>query len=305
MALNLDALGKKSALLRRITTGKMLSCMRLALERVSPIWNTAMKKIVVFLMFLVIVFSLYSWQGCKTPEEEEPNPQDSTWSADEQLQFDALLALLDESKSHFHDYLQPQNDTLAALQLLAEWYKNDPLVSFAEAGTQGVSFQFKNGFRGLYFVDGKDEPEIRLEKRQPSREEINFNDFKSVPNQKLMTLINPHYLERVSYFDDLATTYQSNYYKVFKNGFYRIMDNACGLYTFAELKKSGYGYVHIYSHGYAWPNSGQIKELYLMTGQPQEAFWTTKYQKDIKKVMFLWDMLRVLIAPYTGSALIL
>ena len=45
MALNLDAVGKKSAHLRRITNGKIPSSMRLVSERAFPIWSTVMKKI--------------------------------------------------------------------------------------------------------------------------------------------------------------------------------------------------------------------------------------------------------------------
>ena len=44
---------------------------------------------------------------------------------------------------------------------------------------------------------------------------------------------------------------------------FRISGN---LEFFTQL--SGYGIIHIYSHGMAWPDDEHIQEVYVMTGEP-------------------------------------
>ena len=44
---------------------------------------------------------------------------------------------------------------------------------------------------------------------------------------------------------------------------------------------SGYGIIHIYSHGWAWPSKWNTTEVYLMTGETIDPVTSQKYEKEL------------------------
>lgn len=94
-------------------------------------------------------------------------------------------------------------------------------------------------------------------------------------------MINPTYWERSEYAAPLIQYYLNNCFP--KVGFdfpIHYLNWTGTLDIFSQL--SGYGIIHIYSHGAAWPNNKNIQEVYLLTGESASDNTTKKYWNDIK-----------------------
>ncbi len=103
---------------------------------------------------------------------------------------------------------------------------------------------------------------------------------KSVVNIKKAIFLNPSYWQRSENANSVIASYNHNLPKV---GFsfqdiYKGMD--ASLDRFTQL--AGYGLIHIYSHGWAWPKNIHFSEVYLMTGEKASETTSAKYFDEIK-----------------------
>ncbi|MBE0652239.1 MAG: hypothetical protein IH594_00480, partial [Bacteroidales bacterium] len=98
-----------------------------------------------------------------------------------------------------------------------------------------------------------------------------FDDKKSlpvphiVPPGKRTIILNPHYYEREYFTRKIIRTYDKCLPRA---GFEKpelYFNEDCTIGKFEFLEK--YGYIHIYSHGWAWPDEQQLTTIYLMTGE--------------------------------------
>ena len=227
--------------------------------------------IALFFAFVIVL----AWQGCNQ-DEDDPS---GSWTDEDQQSYETLINLQEEGGLNLATYLMTQ-DTADALASLAQWFLTDPSVEWAEPGSQGVMVQYKNGLRGGILLDGEDTT-FTTDKRTPYTDEINQNEknISSIPNKKEGAFINPHYIEREMQSLLISNVYNAHAHKVLDN-LTTYTDIACKLDVFADLDK--YGYIHIYSHGIAWPKKKALVEVYLMTGERPTAQVSEKYGELLK-----------------------
>lgn len=232
------------------------------------------KFILHFILFAMI--SLIFWPGCKSTSDNNP---DGEWTQEDEKGYEDLVILQKQANQTLTTYLLSQ-DTATALASLAQWFLSDPSVDWAEPGSQGVMVQYKSGLRGGIVIDGEDSTNtVNLWNSSSTLINQNEHDFKSIPNKKQGIFINPHYLERVTHTLSILNTYNAHVYKVLESHV-TYLDTACKLDLFTTL--DDYGYIHIYSHGVAWPKKQAIAEVYLMTGQKPDPLTTEKYSEQVK-----------------------
>ena len=174
-------------------------------------------------------------------------------------------------------------DTTSALDSIRKLFLQDTSVASAYSDIQGVNVQYKNGMRGGIFINGDDEESGGLSKIK------NLPDYPKsltkpqivLPTSKAGIFINSHYYERSALLSRI------NFFDSFKNFLANQGYSAdTVLYTSATLDKfaglSSYGYIHIYSHGWAWPSRTNASEVYLLTGEKASEATTKKYWNDIQ-----------------------
>ena len=175
-------------------------------------------------------------------------------------------------------------DTTATKDSLVKLFESDTAnVLSASANTQGVVVEYKNGMRGGVLLDPLDmggadpvAPSSKGDTASPTATSI--ENHRPVSNKTIF--LNPHYSERQAHANPLIAQANAGFAKTGYSNFEVVTNNQCTVEKFASL--SGYGVVHFYSHGMAWPNSANIKEVFLMTGEIANAATTTKYFSNIK-----------------------
>ena len=174
-------------------------------------------------------------------------------------------------------------DTTSALDSVRKLFLQDTSVASAYSDIQGVNVQYKNGMRGGIFINGDDEESGglgKIEKLHDYPKSLTKSQI-VLPTSKAGIFINPHYYERSALLSRI------NFFDSFKNFLANQGYSAdTVLYTSATLDKfaglSSYGYIHIYSHGWAWPSRTNASEVYLLTGEKASEATTKKYWDDIK-----------------------
>jgi hypothetical protein len=241
-----------------------------------------MKRVFIFLTSLIILMSLSYWYACKSDQNEDPS---NGWTEADQQAFDQMQSLQEQSSTVFDTYLQTL-DSSAAKDALLGWYLSDPSVEWAVASDQGISVQYKSGFAGGIILDPEDHPEIEI--IYPNQENLYKSTTDKVgsayvmPNSKKALLYDPHYAERVKYTDAVISSYKaclpSVGMQLAEQDIY--LNDKANLEVLKHL--TGYGYIHLYAHGYAWPSNSSITEVYMLTGQKISTDVIKKYEKEIK-----------------------
>ena len=166
-------------------------------------------------------------------------------------------------------------------------------VNWAQTNTQGIAIQYTNGMRGGIMVNGQDYPDIDIG-IQPPTISANINTNKSIdsiygksvllyenkPSGKKTIFINPHNYERIAHANNILTQCDYFFPKCGYDVPERVFDSDVKISTYTNLDK--YGIIHIYAHGWAWPNQDAITDVYLMTGERANNFTTKKYWDEIK-----------------------
>jgi hypothetical protein len=230
-----------------------------------------MKKLYLFFVMLLFVFTT-----CKKPSNEN-----NTGWADEDLTFYNNVIALQKKAGESYITWSKTMDTLAVLNQLQQFFISNPSVTTATKSSQGIAVQYSNGMRGGIFLYPQDEPgEGSLKKGLPVGLPNSYPPKESRVNNKKAIFLNPHYWERNVYADKIIQHYNSclpaagyTLSDVYKN------DDAT-LEKFSKL--SGYGIIHIYSHGWAWPESKNIQDVYLLTGELADDKTSAQYQAEIK-----------------------
>jgi hypothetical protein len=216
------------------------------------------------------------------------------WSEEDQAYYNDVIALQDNASENFDTWLLTM-DSLEAINQLQQFFLSDASVTSATIGSQGIAVQYSNGMRGGIFIDPEDGPlEDTLTMEPFSKISSSVLDEKSIPNIKKAILLNPSYWERSGNTNDVIAKYNLFLPRV---GFglqniYKGMDASVDRFT----QLTGYGLIHIYSHGWAWPKKQAIAEVYLMTGEKVNEGTSKKYWDEIKngnilitKTKTYWD----------------
>jgi hypothetical protein len=230
-----------------------------------------MKKYLFLMLFVAVLFS-----SCTKTDSSDPEamtPEDET-------AYGNIVALQEQASANFETWLIT-SDTATALEQVQQFFASNATVTRATLGNQGVAVEYVNGTAGGLFLKPMDEPDegflkgANLPPVPPGP-----GTPKSIVNLKKAIFLNPSYWERSFYADWILQHY--NYYlpwvgfslqSVFKN-------QEASLDRFAGL--AGHGMIHVYSHGWAYPEETNIREIYLMTGEVASLDATKKYWPDIK-----------------------
>ncbi len=233
------------------------------------------KQFLLIALFFAFVIAL-AWQGCN--QDEDNNPPNNLNKEDWQS-MEPLFSMQEEGNDMFSNYLLTQ-DTVAAINSLAEWFASDPDVEWAQPGMQGVMVKYKSGLRGGILVDGlKGEDLPGTPGPEWYKNKLSEPLLKSVPSKKKMIVLDPTFLE----FVKAAVLIFGNYYEKYQNVFQEMAekkDEDCTLDAFTNLDE--YGYIHIMSHGIPWPYYDSYEKVYLMTGETPTEAVCEKYGEMIK-----------------------
>lgn len=187
-------------------------------------------------------------------------------------------------------------DSTAAIDSIAKLVRSDAEnVTRATTGEQGIAIEYKNGLRGVIVLNTKDlggsapEPAKSLYEKSLGK---SSSGTSWKPASKKTKFLNPSHWERSQFADPLLAKADIYFDEVGFDHFERRFDAAADLNEFTSL--SGYGIVHIYSHGWAWPNDANISEVYVLTGEVVSQQANTQY---------LWDLQhgKIMIGSHHGQ----
>jgi hypothetical protein len=212
--------------------------------------------------------------------KKSSNPSDDDHTK-ELKKIDSLLT----TQSDYSDTLNvlfTHLDSTVAKDSLVKILLADPNVQMAQSNSQGILVQYTNGMRGGILLnpeDGEDaaglSPQYKLGSTLGGDPGPGHK-----PSSKKTIFLNPSYWERQAWADPLTTTADAAFAKVGMNAFEKYVNAQCTIDKFTSL--SGYGVVHIYTHGIAWPNKNNIQEVYMLTGETASQATTDKYFAEIK-----------------------
>lgn len=227
-----------------------------------------------FTIFTVFCLSVVLFSpSCK---EENDDPFD-----DEAKQaYEAVIALQEESDDILADF-EATMDSSAAVEALAEWFRDQENVEWAKVGSQGISVSYTNGMYGGVLLDPEREdidPSGKLFPADPQTE--NAAPLKNLPTYKKARCVNAA-MEEFYEMDG----YQFNTWKEKLNGIgYECVYNAddeISLRYLKILRSRNDGIISLNSHGYAWPDKTNIEEVYFKTGEEKSIFTTKEFYADL------------------------
>jgi hypothetical protein len=216
--------------------------------------------------------------GCSSSSKSTPPDDDHT---KELKKIDSLVT----TQSDYNDTLNvlfTHLDSTVAKDSLVKILLADPNVQMAQSSSQGIAIKYTNGMRGGILFDPKDGEEVA-----GKGSEFKLNSYYGgdpgpghKPSSKGTIFLNPSYWQRQHWADPLVAKANASFAKTGYNNFEVFTNAQCTVDKFTSL--SGYGVVHIYTHGWAWPDDNNITEVYMLTGEAYSAATTTKYLSEIQ-----------------------
>ncbi|MFH0734511.1 MAG: FISUMP domain-containing protein [bacterium] len=169
-------------------------------------------------------------------------------------------------------------DTASALDSVLKVFLKDTTVLSGSVTSQGITIKYKNGIIGGILINPEDG--LPLEQNSLYKTPLIPADINSYsPTSKKTIFINPSYEERQSYANGIINLYNSIFPRIGYNPPTTVLGNAATIEVMTNL--SGYGIIHIYSHGWAYPDKYHIYEIYLMTGEDVNATTNKKYEDEL------------------------
>jgi hypothetical protein len=228
------------------------------------------EQLIVLLTITVIIFSC-------NKSDDDPG---SGWTDDDKASYQQVISVQDEIGNDLDGWLQTM-DSLDAINQAYQAFISSENVSSATINSQGIAVQYANGMRGGLLLNPEDDNTGLRENK--SLENLSYesgNGLKSMVSQRKMILINPHYWERSYFTDQIKSIDEGNLSKVDMtlSTFYK--NEEATVDRFTEL--SGYGIIHIYTHGWAWPKRQNITDVYLLTGEVVNEATSKKYWDELK-----------------------
>ena len=228
-----------------------------------------------FFLFIPLIICL----SCN--DNANDNPSESKPKSEAEKIFTEVVEPQEENYTTLLNLLT-EMDTMAAMDSVLQIFLQDTLVDWGEVGKQGIGIQYKNGIRGGIFLDPLDSPDSLIEQTYFNKLPKEFENYKvnnTRPEAKKTIFLNPTYWERKYWADLIIQNYND---RLPAAGYEKPVVYKNSEVTIDKYKNlSGYGIVHIYSHGWAWPSEKDIKEVYLMTGESYSNATFENYVDDI------------------------
>ncbi len=228
-------------------------------------------------------------------KDNSPSGPGSTSSlTPEQQQAHTHVLAVNSQAANLFQSLIASKDTASALDSVAKVIVLDTAVQTATASSQGLAIQFKSGIRGGLFIDPEDGGQNSLGLKTLGRHHSGeyVPDIQVLPSSRQTVFLNPSYHERKQYADPLLDSC-GVYYP--KGGYAKprlYLDDKATIAAFTSL--SGYGIIHMYSHGKAFPSNKNIVDIYMLTGEKVSEATSAKW----------WAMLllgEIAIFKYQGA----
>lgn len=230
-----------------------------------------MKKI---LFYFLLVISFLWIESCGLTDDDNPG-----WSSNDKELYDQILTTQDEIADDLEGWFQTM-DSLDAIEKAYQSFINDENVTSATINSQGIAVQYSNGIRGGLFLNPKDDAgEEGGKSLSGFSGPIKDNGLKSLVNNRKMVFINPHYYERSYFSDQVLNIDATNLARVEIRPVQYYKSTTATLDQFANL--AGYGFIQVYSHGFAWPKRNNITDVYLLTGETANETTSKKYWDDL------------------------
>jgi hypothetical protein len=228
-----------------------------------------MKKLFSFILLLVICFS-----ACKKNNEENKK-----WSDEEKASYNNVVNLQKQAAINYHTWIKTM-DSLEVINKMKEFFLSDPSVQSATICSQGISVKYKNGMGGGLFLDPEDDPHMKLKLKAIHKACYTPSQPEHLVNRRNAILINPHYNDRYELTDKLIAMYDTALPKAGFNPLMYYVNDEADVDLFTKL--SGYGIIHVYTHGFAWPSKYELKDVYIMTGEDENIETGEKYWKELR-----------------------
>lgn len=172
----------------------------------------------------------------------------------------------------------------AAADSIAKLFLTDKAnVVSALVGTQGIAVVFTNGIKGGLFLKKLDSvaigpPPSPLQRGSVAAGNPPISGI-TIPTARKTIFLDPHYADRTALANAITGVAQTGFPKAGFIPFEQYLGSAADLDRFASLK--GYGVVHVFSHGWAWPKEDSVKEVLVLTGETDNAKLSDKYYQDL------------------------
>jgi hypothetical protein len=224
-------------------------------------------------LLMLFVYSCSSSSKSTTPDDGKEQEikkvtELATWQAGIGAKVDSMLMHM---------------DTTAVKDSVLKIIRADVMnVTSAESNSQGIMIQYTNGLLGGILLDPEDMSSSASEVKGTLAPAALGGEpgIGHKPGSKKTIFLNPSYWERHQWANPLMGVANESFAQVGMDDFDVYINDQCTLDRFTSL--SGYGIVHIYSHGIAWPNKNNIREVFLMTGEPVSNATTRKYWADVQ-----------------------
>ena len=173
--------------------------------------------------------------------------------------------------------LLTQIDTAKAKDSLVSILLSNSDVKKASAGSQGVSVEYKNGYRGFFLIDPEDKPTGLSLPKIPLTNLWKKNSILTVaPTNPNTIIIDPIYSEWKEYSDYIKTSLDNTLPTWGFNMTTLISDQNATLDAMTKL--SSYALVFLYSHGVAYPNKTALEEVYFLLKEERSSKSDEKYK---------------------------
>ncbi|MCX6149711.1 MAG: PKD domain-containing protein [Ignavibacteriales bacterium] len=225
------------------------------------------KRIFIFIFAIVLV----AFSSCKKDDNGvQPTENEPTFT-------DNIKTLQDKEDDLLSTLLAVQ-DTASALDSVLKVFLKDTTVLSGEVNSQGIAIKYKNGIIGGIFIDPEDGQPLKSNLLKTiSLIPADINSFS--PTSKKTIFINPHYSDRLNEANQILNLYNTIFPKIGYNPPLTFLDNTATIDVMTNLE--GYGIIHIYSHGWAYPKKKSITNVYLMTGEEVNSVTNKKYENEL------------------------
>ncbi len=227
-----------------------------------------MKSRLLITAILCLSFLLFNCK--KSDTGNEPNPITPSFTID-------IIEAQNDADDLLTELLAVK-DTASALDSLLKTFLKDSNVVEGKVNSQGIFIRYKNGIISGIMIDPEDGGQYNSTYK--SKYISNSGIEKFSPTSKNTIFINPSYYERADWADQIISLYNTIFPKAGYSAPVLYLNEAATIARLTSL--SGYGIVHIYSHGWAYPDKWNIQEVYLMTGEKVNAETDLAYENEIK-----------------------
>jgi len=228
-------------------------------------------------LLLSLMFSLL-YVGCS---KDEPSPSEPASDAEAEKVYNEVVKPQEDNYNLLID-LFSQMDTLSAMDSILKVFLKDPSVDWGEVGAQGIAIQYKSGIRGGLFINPlRGELEAALSSDKSDQNNAISDDVqKVVPGSKKTIFLNASYSGSFIHWTDQIVEKCKDRFPLAGYQAPLIYKNEeVNIEKFMNLED--YGIVRFDSHGWAWPSSDKLTDVYIVTGEYWSITTFLKYAKDL------------------------